>query len=156
LLFRTTTNISTDAEEDCEDEEEYPLPPPIRSPSVNSQPSCSSSCSSSKLIKRSDKEKNDFESTVKAYLISKSQPTQEEDEDLLFFKSLLPLLKKLPSSEKEEVKGQIHSLVARAVYPPQNTYSPSLYYNHMLPNPNVLLNANVYPGPNVPTNFTNL
>ncbi|XP_066962169.1 uncharacterized protein [Macrobrachium rosenbergii] len=52
------------------------------------------------------------------YLLEKSsrKRAREEDEDLLFFRSLLPHVKKIPDSEKLTFRNRIHEVVEQFVY----------------------------------------
>ena len=42
---------------------------------------------------------------------------ESKDEDELFLKSLIPLLKKLPDDKKQFIKLELHSTILKAVYP---------------------------------------
>jgi hypothetical protein len=50
------------------------------------------------------------------YLEAHAVRESKDDDDLLFFKSLMPLLKSMPQLKKEELKMEFHGMVLRAAF----------------------------------------
>jgi hypothetical protein len=126
LAFRTSSTVISEVEEEHSekndnDDEELGFPLPLSSPSTStSRPSLSQLFAHRK--KSLPSIDSPFENAVTAYLEAKTaqassaSATPPEDNDYLFFKSLVPLMKKLPDIKKEEMKLQIHSLILNAVF----------------------------------------
>jgi hypothetical protein len=109
---------------ETDDNDEFPLPPPLPSPSIASP--CQSPSTSINVKKRPAS--TSLEDAVKNYLQAQStkSASQEEDEDMHFFKSLLPMIKKLPEGRKDQLKLEIHSLVVKTVYQPVEQFPQPL------------------------------
>jgi hypothetical protein len=118
-----------DVEDISDGENTIPSPPPFPRPSPKPSPSLSTQ---STINHRPLKQKNsqgDLTSAMASYLeVQTARATMEkEDEDLLFFKSILPVLKKIPEHQKEQLKAEFHQSILKVAYP-QSPSLPTIQY----------------------------
>ncbi|XP_023704524.2 uncharacterized protein LOC111862911 [Cryptotermes secundus] len=93
--------------EDSTGQEIIPLPQ-----SEDSMPRSNSSCSSSRVKRQKKTQEDELLSVEKMKLdLLVKEAEREEDDDLLFFKSLLPDMKTLPPWRKRRLRLKIHELV---------------------------------------------
>jgi hypothetical protein len=117
-IFRTASNFSSTISEYASDnDDEFPEPNPLP------RPPASSSAPSPSVSSTSRKTRTSLEDAVTNYLEGQTKQNAVpadavQDGDMLFFKSLLPLIKKLPEEKKETLKLEIHSMVIKSVYAP--------------------------------------
>ncbi|XP_064116843.1 uncharacterized protein LOC135222639 [Macrobrachium nipponense] len=92
----------------------------IRDPLIDVRTEISANNRSTKYLRTDDLRQGIFDSERQKlqYLLERSSRKRgrEEDEDLLFFKSLLPHVKKIPDSKKLAFRNRIHEVVEEFVY----------------------------------------
>lgn len=100
--------------------------------SLHSVPYVQKKKGSNKRMKQDDYNQSflEIEKQKMQYLLEKSGRKQDkdDDEDLMFFKSLLPHVKKISPTQKLAFRGQIQVIVQQYAYPTPTTPSPSFSY----------------------------